>query len=331
MSSIINPQIKIKVFTEYGDYEFLTDDMEIGIEKDLDEEPNEAEVIIHNLDKDMRKTLVEAGNETAPIEIHLTQFGTTDFVLAFSGEILRARNSIPTIDEVQHTVKKATAESGAGLQTIIRCTGQKENHRAFFIDAKVFPAGTSYSAIINWLADQVGLPTQIGALPEGTTKYSYSMSGTAFKMLKQYGFDFGITSYILNGKLVITDRYSPQDVSPIVMDDSLLITEPEATTRDDSEQVEIQTVRLNKLGNISKKRRKKKLHGPSEYISHNSVDLQIEGREGLWICQPSIEPDDLITSLGEVQRVQSIEHDCSNFGHIRWQTTINSDLDLASV
>ena len=332
MSNFVNPQIQINIFTEFGKLIYINDDIEIKIDKDLDEEPNEARVIIHNLNPSNRQSIIDAGKEKAQLEIWLTQWGSTELVLAYAGEIDHAHPSIPLTNQAVMTKANQMSNIEPGLQMTINCTAQKQNHRAFFVEPRNFSKGTEIASVINWLADNVGLPKRMGNLPKGKMKFSYSFSGLAFKLLKQYIFDWGLVAYILDGTLIVTDVYSPIDTVPLEIDSGLLFSSAEPTTRSDVQQMEIRTVRLNKAGDISKKRRRRKLHGPSEYISTNSVDTDIQGRIYELPCHPTVNPDMPLLIQNENTRTQRILHECDNL-HDRsmWQTTIEADMDVGSV
>lgn len=316
MPKVENPKIKIRIITEFGDLEFVDDDVDVQIEKDLEEEPNEAMVTLHNFESDNRAAIVDAGRESAPIEIYLTPFGQTDYAMAFRGEISDAKSERPLPDP--------------GMHTIIQCTSQKINHRAFYLEEKTFSKGTPVAAIINWMVDQVGLPKQVGSLPADITKVAYKVSGPAFKTLKQYIFDFGLYAHILDGTLYVADFYSTQSINPYVIDQNLLTEPPEETTRTDIERIEIITVRQNKFG-VKKKRKKRiKVKGPSEYRSLDTVDSTVDGIDLEMLCNPDIQPDMYISVGGEVYRVQSVSHDCDNFGG-PYRTSVSADVALDTI
>jgi len=314
MANIENPNIQILIYRSFGQLVYGSDDMEVRIYKDLSEDPNTAEITIHNLNEDHRNEIKDAGKESSPVEVYLSQWGSPNvLVRCFTGEIDTAKN----IDNYPD----------AGMRTVISATSQKINHRSKYISEKTFVKGTPYAVIITFLAQAVGLPTMFGILPPGVTLYSYSVSGSAFKALKNFLYDFGYYAYIRDGNLYIVDHFTPPNPAPVLLDSNLLLNAPETTTRSDANDVEIQTIRMNKIGDVIKKVHNVNLQGPATYMPESVQDTIVEGRAYHFPCFPDREPDDIILVGTELTRIQSIEHECDNLTESSiWESHIEADL-----
>ena len=203
MAQVVNPKAKIKVI---GSVEYEIEDLYISfdVNKDLEEEPNEATINISNLAEGTRGQILDSANESAPLEIHATAAGSSDYSILFKGEMDTARNVF----------------TRPGWETEINCTSQQVNHRSKYIDAKEFASGTPTNQVINYFIEQIGLPLgQIDELPSTGIILSQSFSGPAFKLLEAFVYDIGLYCYILDGTINITDWYEP--LQPVVIQVSL--------------------------------------------------------------------------------------------------------------
>ncbi|MCP4539027.1 MAG: hypothetical protein GY832_17975 [Chloroflexi bacterium] len=322
MVQLVNPRMTVKVFG-IEDISISDPFMEFDITKDLDEEPNEAEVYIYNLSEGTRQAIQNAYNQSAPIEIHLTPSGVDELVMAFRGEI-DAVKSRPT---------------RPGWETYLRCTSQKDNHRAFFVDQKTFKKGTPIADIVNFFVDTIGLPKIMDTIPTTGILLSESFSGPAFPLLRRYCDDLGMYAYILDGVLHVSSIYDVLDPTVYTIDKTHLLATPEPTTRTDDEAVQMKTIFeavspdiVAKQNRRRKKRSKTiKVFGENDYADYTAVDTLIEGMDFECLLQPDVQPDQIVGTNtdaldGLEYRVTEVNHRGTTEDFSEWTTELKTDL-----
>lgn len=338
MTSLVNPKSKIRfvgdtVLEIIGD-EYTDVEIEVEIEKDLDEEPNQAEIRLYNLAESSRQIISDVSNQSAPVEIHVTSADEEAYVLAYRGEIDTARST----------------KHQEGHDTVVRCTSQKENHRSFFFE-KTYVKGTTIDQIVNEMVEAVNLPTQISAaggevggttilegIPTTGILMSQSFSGPAFEVLRRYVFDIGLFAYIVDGVLYISSLFEPTDPTEIEITDNMLLEQPQRTTRVDAESIEMRTVvkttnspllRSRGAGKravlVKRKKKKTKVVGKNDYVDYDAVDKIIPGIEFILRCQPRINPDNVLKYNDRLYRVQSVATDFDSKYWETYETRVNAD------
>jgi len=322
MTNLVNPKMEIRVFgvTDFTLRAPLFMDYEIN--KDLEEEPNEAVIRIYNLGESNRRKLVDKANQEAPVEIWLTPSGLDELVLAYRGEI----------DTVE------SRPTRPGFTTTINCTSQKENHRARFIDKKTFAKGTSIWTILDFFIDEINLPRgKIDDFPDTGILLSQSFSGPSYPMLQRYAFDLGMYAYILDGKIHVTSIYEPPDLTVYKFTTSQLLTSPEPTTRQDERHVEMKTIvestRIDPFRKKRKRRKKKmfkKVFGANDYVEYEAVDKLVHGMNFNLLLQPNVQPDTLINIQSDalknrIFRVIEVNHHGETEVFEDWTTELVTD------
>lgn len=343
MAQVVNPRLLVAIIGDTEDIEISDSHVEFSISKDLDEEPNEADLTIYELGGATRDKITAADNQSAPVEIYLTQSGKDELTLAFRGEIDTARHYYGNPMWV----------------TKIHCTSQKENHRTTFVDKKTYAAGTPISDIMQFFIDTIGLTQQVDDLPTTGILLSQSFSGPAFPLLRRFASDVGMYAYILDGVLHVSSIYEPQDPTVTEIERDYLRAAPEPTTRIDEELIEMRTViESTDLDPFPRKkaRRKKKVKkikvalglgektvirmrsedpveriGESDYVEYDAVDKMIDGVDLEFLCWPSLQPDDLISVDREgyknvVYRIREVSHYGNNDRFDEWNTDVEADV-----
>jgi hypothetical protein len=322
MPRLINPRYQLKIF---GDETFTFEDYyhEHDVEKDLEEEPNRAQVIISNLKDATRGKLVDAANQSAPVELYLTPSGVNDLVLAFKGEF-------------------DTSESifgRPGYESVLSLLSQQNNHRARYIDTKTFAKGTPINDVVSFLIDQTGLPRgRVDELPYQGILFSESLSGPAYPLLRKYAFDLGRYAYILDGTINVTSIHIPQVPNVKQINPGYLLDKPAPTKRNDRRQIEMDTkaVLFNKdiFTKVKRKRKKSltdtKVPGRTDYVEYQAVDVEVEGISLPCFCIPDLQPDDIINvpteELGSrLWRVQTVRHYGNSETFSDWSTHVEAD------
>jgi hypothetical protein len=308
----------------FGQSEFVIKDLYMNFEivKDLEEEPNEATIRIYNQDEDNRRRLTNVADQDAPIEIWLTPSASDELVMSYRGEI-------DTVD---------SNPTRPGYETTIECLSQKGNHRARFIDKKTFDKGTSISSILDFFVDQIGLPLgTIDEFPDTGVLLSQSFSGPAYRMLQRYAFDVGMYAYILDGKINVTSIYEPPNLTVTKIPREVMLTAPEATSRQDEQFVEMQTiVESSSIDPFRKKRRRRKrkkftkVKGANDYVQYEAVDKTILGMNFNLLLQPHIQPDYIVNGdkpaiKNRFFRVIEVEHFGNTETFEDWTTNLKTD------
>jgi hypothetical protein len=320
MVNLVNPQVYIKV----PDFDFDTEEFAVQprvsfrVEKDLQDHPNEAEVTIYNLNRDWQSRLRDAGENDAPIEIHMSTGGRADdgTIQVYKGEIDYSRSM----------------QLRPGFETKITAFSQKKNHRSFWFE-KTYARDTPTDEIVFEMAEAIGLPYGNSFdIPTTGILLSESFSGPAFEILARYCFDMGLYTYILDGKLYITSIFEPPEPTVITLEDAILLSEPQQKIRHDRTEVEMRAIieASNKSPFPPKRRRKKRkkkkidIVGKNDYVKFEAVDEAIKGMDFLLLAQPSIQPDNIVKFDGVYYRVQELYHYGNNDG-TEWNTELYTD------
>lgn len=323
MSQVKNPRCEIQIIGETtitinDRNEDASKDLyvDFSIDKDIEEEANEAELTIYNLSEKTRKQLVDSTNQSTPIEIYLTPYSSQNHSLVFKGEIETVKNRFDR----------------PGHSTMIVATSQNENHRSFYFD-RTYEAGTLIGTIVNDMVDAIGLPRgDFATVPTEKLLFAESFSGPAFPILRRYALNFGIYAYIIDGKLNFTDVYEITAPTQFEITSDILLSSPEDTTRIDRQRIDIETSALmrNVSANAKKVSNKKRLKtirrvGGSEYVNYEAVDKIIEGKDFELFLQPGIDPDTIVEYSNTQYRVQRVSHYGNNYAG-DWITAIETDL-----
>lgn len=320
MSTLVNPQIEVKIF---GIETLIIKDLfiDFDISKDIDEEPNEASLSISNLPADTRNQLVKAELVDVPIEIYLTKSGSNELTKAFIGEVDRVRN---TFERPGHI-------------TDIMCTSQKSSQYSAYVDQLTFKRGTQADVIINKLAEAIDLPQQFPTLSTAGIPLSQSFTGLAFKQLQKFCTDYGYRVFISDGVLKIISIYEPQNLTPKVIDPLALLSTPISTRVSDSELLErssvSETTMFDELAAKPKRRKRKKLSKKpgqnDEYIEYEAVEKNLDGWDLELLMQPDLQPDDLVTidsteTKEQQLRIRSVNHHGNNESFDTWNTNVET-------
>jgi hypothetical protein len=349
MTQIVNPSYELIVF---GSDTFTTKDavrdpyVDFNIEKDLDEDPNEAVIRLYNLNEGFRAALTDAAEISAPVQFFSTQSNSTDLVKAFTGEI----------DTCRHVFMHP------GHETILSCISQQLNHRATFVEQMTFAKGTPVDEIVNALIDAVGLPRGVvdfdfiddlgvpHRIDAGIT-LSQSLTGPAFPLLKRYCFDLGMYAYILDGTVNVSSVYTPTSPQVIEIPADALLEAPIPSSRTDAQAIEQKTI-AESIGHdpfekAKKKRKKKKkvkvplnkgtsiyvtLPEPApysdDYTEYEAIDIQVKGMDFMCTLRPGIQPDNIVWTKALPKRLFRVI-DLNHYGESEtfsdWTTELKCD------
>ena len=316
---LVNPRCALRI---YGAEDILIQDLDIDFEisKDLDEEPNEATVTIHNLSEDTRTRIIDPSVKDTPIEILLTPFGLEDLIVAFVGEVDRVTNE----------------PLRPGFITRLECSSQKWQHRALYVEQKTYTMGTPAQTIVDDFVKAINIPVnQVAAPLVNPILLAQSFTGPAFPLLQRFLFDYGRLAYILDGVLTITSSYTPPVATIVPIVEEIMLTQPQPIERTDSVEVAIRTVTetvgldpLQKLTRKQKKKYRKKIVNSrwkstthksvlnvteNDTIEVEAVDTVIHGIECELLSLPTMQPDAIVQfPNGNQYRVQSVNH----FGNV---------------
>lgn len=316
-----NPKAKISVRIDGAFVDIEDSDLYFSIDKDLSEEPNEAEFIIHNLKADTRGMLSEAARQEAPVEFYATTIKEPEgaYKLSFAGEI----------DNVKHDNLRP------GFETRILCTSQKRNHREFWFQ-KTYSSGTFADEIISDLLDAIGLPKgNAWESSRDSILLSKTFAGPAYELLQRFMFDRAMYCYIMDGKIYSSlVSVAPSGIVKS-MNDYVMAGDPEEVVRSARNLIEMKTVievtgRLPdalKANSRRKRRRKKNIetYGKNDYVQYEAVEQDIPGYIFPLFHQPDINPDDIIGYGGLLYRTIKVHHEGQTFGG-QWDTTITTDI-----
>ncbi|MBV6340983.1 baseplate hub protein [Candidatus Magnetobacterium casense] len=327
MAQIVNPRVEVRIFGATDTITIKDLFMSVAITKDLEDEPNEADLTVYNLAAATRAQLVDADSHAAPVEIYLTPSGIDELVLAFRGEV----------DNVHHRNMRP------GYETTIHCTSQQLNHRSKYIDKKTFAAGTSVSAIVDFFVKEISLPSQIETLPSQNIILSQSFNGPAFLLLHRFVNDFGMFAFILDGVLHISSVDAPNDPQGISIDPNMLLTAPESTLRTDAERIQrMLNFDIDYKDPVKKKRRRKTkvrkvaglykgatASGADDYVEFEAVDTEIRGYDFTLLMQPHLQPDNLIhfntdELKNKLHRITVVRHFGNNENFSDWTTELET-------
>lgn len=322
-TKVVNPEIEIEIVGVDRTLVVSGLDVEYDITKDLEQEPNYAQIYIYNLNRSNRDFVIDPSVQECPITVSLSKAGSSTLVKAFSGEIERVSNY----------------RENPGWETILECSTEKEQSQNRHINAKTYKQGTPMSTIAKDLVDAIGLP-QYGSyvVPPTPILFSQSFSGPAFPILRRFLWDLGAYAFILDGKLIISDIWEPTNPNVIEIQKSELLSPPIPSQHTEADTVELYTA-ADMAGKYTpspfkktKKKRKKKMttedlltpaaitEDPTlaTAMSYEVVDSQVNGMEFELRNNPNIQPDDIVSVattmaedpkiFGKRYRVRSVNH-----------------------
>jgi len=319
---LINPKCKLVINLRGESLEITDADINFNIEKDLTEDPNDAEFIVYNANNDTQEFLKSAAANESPLEFYATTIEHPDgaYKRAFAGEVSMVENE----------------NLKPGYASKIYCSSQKRNHREFWFQ-KTYAAGTYDDDIINDLLATIGLPKgNVWEESTGTIILSKSFSGPAYELLQRFQFDRGQYCYIMDGKIYT----SMVDVAPSTeliryMSDYVLRGNPEEVIRSARNIIEMKTIievtgRMPEAFKVRKRRRTRKkkdiyTYGENDLVEYNAVEQDISGLVIPMFLQPDINPDHMISYGGILHRVIKVQHEGDNFGG-DWDTTLTTDI-----
>lgn len=320
MPNIINPHaaVLIKGASDwFSDDEPIRLDIDIEVNKDLDPEPNEATVILYNLNVDTRSRVIDPAVRDTPIEIWFAPIGSDTTEKCFVGEIQQA----------------VSTPMRPGYETRLSCTSQRWHTRGKYVEKKTYEAGTPISDIVNELTAIIDLTVQSESLPTGGLLLSQSFSGPAFFELRKFLWSYGLFTYIADGVLYISSVYAPPNPVTVEIPLAIMTTLPQARERTDAVDVILHTVTdTNGLNPFAKRNRRNKRTWAKQALSRNDyvesevIDDIIFGIECETLGLPSLQPDNIVRFENDPNqyRVQSVTHS----GNTRdgFSTLIQADL-----
>lgn len=274
------------------DIEIIEQEKHIDISKDRTDEPNEAVVDIYNLNSDTRSAIKAAADKKTPIEIYVSPLYSTDLVQAFAGEIETVRNSPMSPGNIEQQ----------GYVTHITSMSQKRAHRAVMVSKQTYAKDTPKSEIVNDFIEALNLPYQVDTISDTGILLAHTFSGPVFPNLKRFVFDMGMYCWIDDGTLRIASVYDPPDMNVIKITDSMLITEPEESSRTDAMESVMHTVTdMTGIDPFRKQRRRKKTkvtkkeQGPNDYVEVEAIDIVVPGITMSCFAIPNLKCDDVVT------------------------------------
>jgi hypothetical protein len=149
--------------------------------------------------------------------------------------------------------------------------------------------------------------------------------------------------------------YEPPDPNVYVISDSILLEDPQATSRTVQNQIEMKTIAEANFGDPfppKRKRRKKKKKNKkilgvagmsgsrlfrkkpltqgnainlTDYVEYNAIDNNVDGMHFRMLLKPHINPDTIVSYNDKTYRVQSVNMYGSNYPG-EWTTEIESDV-----
>jgi hypothetical protein len=291
----INPRINFVLRGE-SDLEILDLEKSFEITKDLDEDPNTADLIIYNMDPDLRKQVSALAGQYTPVEIYFTAIGKSEFLPAFRGEI--------------ETVDHRSARPG--YETRIHCEAQKRFHRAKYLENQVYAKGTPKNQIVDDIVEVIGLPTEYpaGLIPTTGILLALALSGPAYPVLQGLCRDSGLFCYILDGVLRISEIENPPPGGIIKITDDMLLDTPQTTSR----TVSVDTLTTAVAEGIDpgraqyRKARQKKEIGKNDYEMIDAIDIVVPGMIFELFGLPTIQPDMVVEYQGNQYRIHTLYH-----------------------
>jgi hypothetical protein len=310
MTQIQNHKVQVVIDS---DEQLIIEDLviEFDVVKDLEDEPNEATITIHNLEADKRNRIINPTYQDLPVDLFITPHladpnQEQEFVLAFRGEIDRVENQALR----------------PGYATILHCQSQKEQHRAKYIDGKTYAAGTTYKQIVDDLLAVIDMPSEILTMPETGIRKARSFTGPAYEILQQFVYDIGYKTYIRDGVLYISSVYEPATPVSYILNRNMLLEPPISTERVDSDDIEmrtiVDTINIDPFAQDRKRKKrftkikygdkgKKKVvrreiqetpdHGAT--VTFDAVDAVITGADFHAFADPTVQPDFLVSLIDD--------------------------------
>lgn len=338
MTQVKNHKVQVVID---ADEQLVIQDLvvEFDVVKDLEDEPNEAKITIHNLEADKRNRILNPTYQDLPVDLYITPHlenadAEQEFVLAFRGEIDRVEN------QALHP----------GYATILHCQSQKEHHKSKYIDGKTYATGTKYSQIFDDLISIIDMPSETLAFSNQGIRKARSFTGPAFEILQRLAYDHGYKAYIRDGVLYISSVYEPATPTYYTISRNVLLEPPISTERVDSDDVEMRTIvdTVNidpfakqrkrkkkfikiKYGDKGKKRvvRREVQESPDEgsTVTFDAVDAVITGADFHLFADPNIQPDFLVRlsdDLATNYRVKEVHIWGDNWGG-DWDMNLKCD------
>lgn len=310
MANFIPQKIRVDFITD-SPFALLENEKAIEITKDLDEEPNTAEISAWALTPDQRDAISAAAREYTPVEIWYTAIGSEEFVCAYRGEVETVQHYPPTSGRPE-------------FETRVTCASQKRAHIAAYLEHQTYAKGTSRRQIVSDILTAIGLPTEYEEtiIPDTGILLGVVLSGPAFPVLQGLVKDFGCTAYILDGVIHISRLLWGDDdtqVSParvIKITDDMLLQVPQDTTRTAPGDVAIQVVAESFDGSrrAYRKARQKRELGKNDYTLVQAIDTMIPGKTFDLFGIPNIDPDMVLEYQDGRYRAHTVNHFGDDFG-----------------
>jgi hypothetical protein len=325
MISVINPEIRVRVETIFDDvWDSVDEDERLDIEidnitKDLSGDPNQAVIQIHNLNDDTINILASGGDPA--IEIFYNQYGSTELVLCFAGEIVNC----------------FSASESPGTVTNLICESQTSHSRDRYVKLN-YESGTAWSLIISELTDAIGLPVQSCQIPDRSILSAVTLTGPAFLNLKELLEVAGMFAYIVDGVLYISSVFEPPDPTVVQITKAIMTEQPQPTSRRDVRDLWY-TLSLNNAeaaaqansfavnnGKVKRLEKKKLLDINRALVQVDAVDTDIRGRSVSILGIPELQPDTVIQLEDDAgyYRIQRLYHRGDN--HSGVEITFQADV-----
>jgi hypothetical protein len=312
MSTVINPDIRVRVETIFGDVwdsaeEPVRLDIDIEVTKDLSGEPNQAVIQIYNLNADTIAILTAGGDPN--IEIWFNMYGETALTSCFVGEIVNCY----------------TTEEHPGSATNIICESQRYHCRDKYVTLN-YENGTAFSLIVDALTEAIGLPVQSCKIPGMNILSAMALTGPAFLNLQQLLKTAGMFVYIVDGVLYISSVFEPPTDTIVEIKNSMLTAQPQPTTRRDVRDLWY-TLSLNNAGaadaannfsinkdKIKRVSKRQALDKNRTLVQVDAVDTDITGRSFELLGIPNLQPDTIVQIEDDAAyyRVQRLSHRGNN-------------------
>lgn len=310
MTQIQNHKVQVVVD---ADAQLIIDELviEFDVTKDLEDEPNEATITIHNLEASKRNIVLDPTYQDLPVDLYITPHLANpkeeqEFVLAFRGEI----------DRVENIALRP------GYATVLHCMSQKEQHRSKYIDGKTYAAGTTYRQMVDDFLAVIDMPSEALEMPDTGIRKARSFTGPAYEILQQVVYDIGYKAYIRDGVLYISSVYEPYAPNQYTLSRNVLIEPPKSTERVDSDDIEMRTVvDTTALDPFAKDRKRKKRFTKIKYgdkgkkkvvrrevqespdeggtVTFDAIDAVITGADFHAFADPTVQPDYLVSLVDD--------------------------------
>lgn len=308
MTAAINPEIRVRVETISDAVwdsaeEAAGLDIELEVTKDLSGEPNQAIIRLFNLNSDTVNILASGG--VPNIELYFSQFGSTESVSCFLGEIANCY----------------TVEEHPGSVTSLICESQRAHSRDKYIKLS-YEAGTAFSLVVDDMVAEIGLPVHKVTIPNRNFLSAVTFTGPAFLNLRELLSPAGLFCYIVDGILYISSVYEPPVPTVVEITKAMMTEQPQPTTRRDVRDLWY-TLSLNSTeaaeaansfeinqGKVKRTSKEKRLDQNKTLVQVDAVDTDIRGRAVATLGIPDLQPDTVIQMEDDPSyyRVQQLNH-----------------------